>query len=44
MNTFFNFWNNGSGSDVGASAPAGYQIVGVEGIGATSGSFEVVIF
>ena len=44
MTTFFNFWNNGNGSDVGASAPAGYQIVGVEGIGATRGSFDVVIF
>jgi hypothetical protein len=44
MNTFFNFWNNGNGSDVGASAPSGYQIVGVEGIGATRGSMDVVIF
>lgn len=41
MDQFFNAWNGVSGTDT--SAPAGYQIVAVEGIGGTKGSFDVEV-
>ncbi len=39
MSDFFNFWNG----KVSTAAPAGYQIVGVEGIGANRGVFEAIL-
>ena len=43
MDNFFDYWERRRDSIGNVSAPPGYQIVAVEGIGATRGTFDVTV-